>query len=271
MSHKSPPSPDSVLHKIGSTARQRVEADRRVVPLESLMDAWDADQRKPHPFLDLFRRDGVNVIAEVKFASPSRGDIAPQLKPLDVAAQYLSHGAAALSVLTEPLYFKGDIEYLKKIRVAHPDAYLLQKDFVVDVYQLYQAVLAGADAILIIVALLGETESQKILVAAEALGLSALVEVHNAEELAIAERIGARLIGINNRNLKNLTISLDVSRELLTQRPKGALMICESGIEEAAQIVEMRRAGCHGFLIGTSLMRTGQPGLALKRLLDGAG
>lgn len=262
---------ESVLHKIGATARARVEADRAQTPLESLIDAWDEKKRrKPHDFKAAFRQPGTHVIAEIKLASPSRGDIAAHLEPLEVARQYLEAGARALSVLTEPLYFKGDIAYLRAIRAAYPEALLLQKDFVVDPYQLYQAALAGADAILIIVALLGEEESQKILIAAGALGLGTLVEVHDASELAIAQRIGADLIGINNRNLKDLSISLDVSRELLSQKRDGDLMICESGIESSEQMREMMGHGASGFLIGTSLMRTGTPGQALGRLLHGA-
>jgi indole-3-glycerol phosphate synthase len=265
-------SSESVLHKIGALARQRVETDKQRQSQAELQAAWQAHEgRKPKDFRSLFTRAGLQVIAEVKRASPSKGDIAAHLDPVQVAQDYLQNGAAALSVLTEPHYFKGDLAFLQAIRRQHPEAYLLQKDFVVDPYQLYQAALAGADAILIIVALLGEADSARILKLARDLGLSALVEVHDAEELAIAERIGADLIGINNRNLKDLSISLDVTRRLLPACPQHARIICESGLETRQDLLDMQSLGCHGFLVGTSLMRTGEPGPALRRLIHGAG
>lgn len=260
----------SVLHKIGKTVEERVRRDRAQMSEQDLRAQIAASGWKPKDFKGLFDRRGLNVIAEIKLASPSRGDIAPDLKPLEVAQAYLDNGAVALSILTEPLFFKGDISYLKAIRAAHPDAYLLQKDFVVDPYQLYQAKLAGADAILIIVALLGEQGSAVILRTASQLGLTALVEVHNAEEMAIANRIGADLIGINNRNLKDLSISLDTSLQLRPLAPAGARLICESGIETHEDLHRLHTEGFHGFLVGTSLMRTGRPGEALARLIQHA-
>jgi indole-3-glycerol phosphate synthase len=257
----------SVLHKIGKTVEERVRRDKVRESEQDLLAAIASSGWKPKDFRALFARPGFNVIAEIKLASPSRGDIAPDLQPLDVARAYLDNGAAALSILTEPLFFKGDISYLKAIRAAHPDAYLLQKDFVVDPYQLYQAKAAGADAILIIVALLGEQGSAEILRTARQLGLTALVEVHNAEEMAIASRIGADLVGINNRNLKDLSISLDVSLQLRPLAPTGARLICESGIETHEDMHSLHAEGFHGFLVGTSLMRTGRPGEALARLI----
>jgi indole-3-glycerol phosphate synthase len=260
----------SVLHRIGKTVEERVRRERAQLSEEDLLAEARSSGWKPKDFRALFDRSGFNVIAEIKLASPSRGDIAPELKPLDVARAYLENGAAALSVLTEPLFFKGDIAYLKAIRVAYPDSYLLQKDFVVDPYQLYQAKAAGADAILIIVALLGEDGSAEILRTARELGLSALVEVHNTEEMAIAKRIGADLIGINNRNLKDLSISLDVSLQLRPLAPADARLICESGIETHEDMHRLHAEGFHGFLVGTSLMRTGKPGEALARLIQHA-
>ncbi len=263
------PKPSSVLYKIAESTQQRVALAQSRIPLESLIDAWDEDQRRPHDFRSIFSREGLQIIAEVKLASPSVGDIAPQLKPLEVASSYLRNGAAALSVLTEPVYFKGCLEYLRGIRAANPGAYLLQKDFIIDTYQLYEAALAGADAILLIVALLGEEETLALMQAAESLGLSALVEVHDAAELAIAQRVGARLIGINNRNLNDLSISLDVSVKLLKEKTPGTRMICESGLETKDDLVRLRQLGADGFLVGTSLMKTGEPGPALARLIHG--
>jgi len=260
----------SVLHKIGISVQDRVKKDQAQFSLADLEDQLKASTWQPKNMVKLFDRKGFNIIAEVKLASPSRGDIAAQLDPVDVAGQYLRHGAAALSILTEPLFFKGDIAYLKAIRAAYPDAFLLQKDFVVDPYQLYQAKLAGADAILIIVALLGEAGSQEILNTAKKLGLTALVEVHDEEEMAIASRLNAELVGVNNRNLKDLSISLDVSVKLRPLAPTGARLICESGIENHADLHRLHAEGFHGFLVGTSLMKTGRPGEALARLMQHA-
>jgi indole-3-glycerol phosphate synthase len=259
----------SVLHKIGETARKRVEEQKKKLSEGDLRKAVAQMTRKPNPFVDLFRPEGLHVIAEIKLASPSKGDIAPELDPLWVAEQYLSQGARALSVLTEPYYFKGNLEYLRAIRQRFPEASLLQKDFLVEPYQIYEAALAGADAILIIVALLSQETSALLLKTAQELGLGALVEVHNREELEIAKTLGAPLIGINNRNLKDLSISLDTTRELLPYCPSQTSIICESGLSTHEDLTSMRAAGCHGFLVGTSLMKTGEPGLALGRLLHG--
>ncbi len=261
----------SVLHRIGHSAQTRVDEQKKRLPLEQLQAEWAALPRKANPFTALFGADGLHVIAEVKLASPSRGDIAPELDPVAVAEDYLKHGARALSVLTEPFYFKGQLDYLRAIRKAFPQASLLQKDFVVDPYQIYEAALAGADAILIIVALLGAKESRFLHDMARSLGLSVLVEVHDREELEIAKDFGAELIGINNRNLKDLSISLDTTHQLLPYCPKDAYLICESGLKTHEDLLAMRKAGCHGFLVGTSLMQTGTPGPALQRILYGEG
>ncbi len=260
----------SILHKIATTVHKRVADDKTRLSLQDLEQQIAQGSHQPKNFRALFERPGFNIIAEVKLASPSRGDIAAQLNPVEVAGQYLQNGAAALSILTEPIFFKGDIAYLKAIRAAYPQAYLLQKDFVVDPYQLYQAKLVGADAILIIVALLGEQGSLEILQTARQLGLTALVEVHNEEEMAIASKIGADLVGVNNRNLKDMKISLDVSKRLRPLAPKGARLISESGIETHADLHHLQAEGFDGFLVGTSLMKTGEPGEALRRLLHHA-
>ena len=200
-------------------------------------------------------------------ASPSKGLIAPDLNPLDVAGQYLQNGAQALSVLTEPEFFKGDLAYLTQIRQAYPQARLLMKDFILDPYQLYQGRLAGADACLLIVAMLEKDDLLALYQQAIELDLTPLVEVHNAEELQIALEIGADLIGVNNRNLKTLAIDLQTSKELARAIPDGVTLICESGLSMAQDLNAAKAWGYHGFLIGTHLMATGHPGLALDQLL----
>ena len=243
--------------------------------LPALQKAWpgaSGSHRAPRPdgrdFLAAFRPPvEFPVIAEVKLASPSQGAIAPHLSPVEVAAQYLGAGAAALSVLTEPDWFQGSPEYLRLIRQQFPEALLLMKDFFVDPWQVELAAHLGADAVLVIVALLGQERSEMMIRKALDTGLTPLVEVHTLPELEVALACGAQLIGVNNRNLKTLKISLDTTRELIPHVPAGRTIICESGLARGQDLAEMAAAGCHGYLIGTSLMKTGQPGEALATLL----
>ena len=164
-------------------------------------------------------------------------------------------------------YFKGDLQFIKDIRSAYPQARILMKDFFVDEYQLYQALEAGADAILVIVGLLGNEKSKKMAALAKDLGLYTLVEVHDEEELAIALGIQADLIGINNRDLRDLSISLETSKRLASRIPTEKITISESGIESHEDIRQLQDHGYNGFLVGTSLMKTGTPGNALKELI----
>ena len=174
-------------------------------------------------------------------------------------------------MLTEESFFAGSPDYLRQVRKAHPEALLLMKDFVVDAYQLHEARVNGADAALLITALLGADRLKELLHQTRALGLTALVEVHDAAELSIAGEAGADLIGINNRNLRTLEVSLTHSFELISKAPPGAQLISESGIETAEQLRSLAKVGYSGCLVGSSLMRTGQPGEALKQLLAAAG
>ncbi len=265
MSSKAAGSNENILLKIAETARQRVSEAKKIRSLIAIEEDWRARQPKPKRFQDAFCH-AYNIIAEVKKASPSQGEIA-DIDHLLTAQEYIQNGAAALSVLTEPFFFKGKLAYLEEIRRAFRDAYILQKDFIVDTYQLYEAALSGADCVLIIVAMLGEEQSQRLHDFARNLGLSVLVEVHDRDELEIAKRMGAEMIGINNRNLKNMVISLDVSRELIQAIPKGTLAISESGITVHDELRELRDLGFGAFLVGTHLMRGGEPGQALQELL----
>jgi indole-3-glycerol phosphate synthase len=184
-----------------------------------------------------------------------------------VARTYLDAGAAAISVLTERHYFKGSPDNLRKVRTAFPDALILKKDFIVDEYQLLEARHEGADAVLLIAALLGAERLGRFHARAVDLGLTPLVEVHDESELAEAVATGAELIGINNRDLRTLGISLDVSRRLARLAPRGSLLITESGITRADELVEMRGLGFRGALVGSALMREADPGRALASLI----
>jgi len=204
------------------------------------------------------RSDRVRIIAEIKRASPSKGVINDRINVAEVAKNYAASGAAAISVLTEEEFFKGSLDDLRAAKTA-VDLPVLRKDFTIDEYQLYESAAAGADAILLIVAALTEDELKRFReIAEDELSMDVIVEVHSAEELEVAKRIGARIIGVNNRNLKTFDVSLDVSRELIAHRPAKALMIAESGLSTRAEIDELRRLGFDGFLIGETLMREPQ-------------
>jgi indole-3-glycerol phosphate synthase len=227
-------------------------------------------QRAPAKVQHAFLQDTYNIIAEVKFASPSEGAIYPAApQPVAIARGYLAAGATMLSILTEPLYFKGSLEYLAVIRNAHQDARLLRKDFINDIYQLHEARAYGADAVLLIVAMTGKDLTHDLYHAAHALGLDVLMEVHDADELQTAIDIGADLIGVNNRNLKTLEIDLGISRALAEQKPANAVFICESGLATPADVSAMRRLGYDGFLMGTHFMRQEKPGEALAAFMKG--
>ena len=258
----------TVLDRIADAVRGRLEERKARLPETELRRRCE-DARKPHDFKEPFSRPGMSVIAEVKFSSPSQGKLssAPELSPVEAAGAYLRNGASAISVLTEEDYFNGKLEYLSAIRSVYPEALLLMKDFVLEEYQLLEALANGADAALLIVALLGRARTERLLGQCRRLGLTALVEVHDEDELAIARETGADLIGVNNRNLKTLQISLETSHRLARLGAGGACLISESGIETGAQLKELKQAGYAGFLIGTSFMRTGTPGAALARLL----
>jgi len=208
------------------------------------------------------------IIAELKRRSPSRGEIRAGFDPVDCARAYAEGGAAALSVLTDEHFFGGHLSYLEKVRAA-VDLPLLRKDFVIDARQIEESRLAGADAVLLIVAALSPEALRELLDCADAHSLDALVEVHDEHELATACDAGARLIGINNRDLRTFTTDLAVTERLAPRVLPGVLVVAESGIFHHEDLARLGRAGAHAFLVGESLMR--QPDLvgALRTLRRG--
>jgi indole-3-glycerol phosphate synthase len=198
----------------------------------------------------------INVIAEIKRASPSKGIINDQIDVASTALSYQSGGACAISVLTEEDFFKGSLDDLKRVRSA-VSLPILRKDFIVDEFQVFEAAEAGADAILLIVAALEPDELTHLFGVAAELGMDALVEVHDRQELNVARDLGCGLIGVNNRSLHTFDVSLDVSRELVRHRPPGSILIAESGISTRDEIMELRSLGFDAFLVGEALMRTG--------------
>jgi indole-3-glycerol phosphate synthase len=216
----------------------------------------------------LGRRDTVNVIAECKRRSPSRGVLREDYDPAAIAAGYAAGGAAAISVLTEPTFFDGALEHLAAVR-AVVDVPLLRKDFIVSEYQLLEAKAAGADAVLLIVAALRPVELKVLHDHAARHGLDVLVEVHDAQELAIAIDVGARIIGVNNRNLRTLEVDVHASEELIARMPDEVIAVSESGLRTSEDLVRLKQMGYRAFLIGERFMAAPDPGQALKGLIDG--
>ncbi len=258
----------TILEKIVEIKRQRVEAAKLAVEpglLKERAAAANADA-PPHRLRQaLANRSSINIIAEYKKASPSKGTINEQLAPAEVAEAYRSGGAAAISVLTEEDNFKGSLDDLVAVRSA-VDIPILRKDFIFDPFQVYEAAAVGADAILLIAAMLSDTQLRDLEALAEdELGMDALIEVHTLEEL---DRIkgGSKLIGVNNRDLHSFGVSLDISRELIRHVHTSSVMVTESGISSPNQISELRDLGYSGFLIGETLMRSGDPEAELRRL-----
>lgn len=255
----------TAFEKIVQSTRRRVDAAKRRASPEALARRIPA--RVPLDLSAALKAGGLSVIAEVKRASPSQGDIAPGLDAGACAFEYEDHGAAAVSVLTEPEFFKGSLEDLDAAR-ASVSIPVLRKDFVLDEYQLLEARVHGADAVLLIVAMLSGGELRSLMAAAAGLGLSALVEVHDEEELEVALSAGARLIGVNNRNLKTLAVDHGTALRLApVAKAAGAVVVGESGVTGPGGLVELAAAGCDAALVGTSLTKTGRPGAALARLL----
>jgi indole-3-glycerol phosphate synthase len=255
----------TVLARIIAATQKRLDERKRKINFEKLKEL---PHRKPQNFSSCFNSEKTSIIAEIKFQSPSEGVIHKAKNPEKMALDYLKVGASALSILTEEDFFGGHLDYLRRVREAHPKAYILMKDFIIDEYQIYEGLDAGADCILLILAALGLEKAKKFQTLAQELGLSTIVEVHNEEEMSMALEIQARIVGINNRDLKTLTTSLDVSRRLIKKVPKNTFTVCESGIETPEQIQEMKKLGFNGFLVGTSLMRAENPGRELFKLIE---
>ncbi|MFT7086596.1 MAG: indole-3-glycerol phosphate synthase [Rickettsiales bacterium] len=207
------------------------------------------------------------IITEVKKASPSKGIIRADFDPVQIAKTYQEKGAACISVLTDEKYFMGKNEYLTQIR-QNVDLPILRKDFIIDAYQIWESKLIGADCILLIMAMLEEKQAIELEEAAISSGLSVLIEIHDEEDLQKALKLKSRLFGINNRNLKTFEISLEVSKNLSPKIPSDKIIICESGIFTRTDILEMQKIGINSFLIGESLMRQEDIGLALREIVS---
>ncbi len=256
----------TVLEQIVVRKRAELVAERAAVNIATLEGRRQPARRG---FRKALAASRPAIIAEIKKASPSAGVIADNFDPAAIATGYSEGGAAALSVLTDKQFFHGSLQDLVEARVA-THLPVLRKDFTLDRYHLLQASAEGADAVLLIVAALDDEELKTLLAEARELELDALVEVHDEHELDRALAVGADLIGVNNRNLKTLEVSLDTSFRLAEKLPSGTLAVSESGIRTSEDIRRLMDAGYQAFLIGESLMKQPDPGAALAKLIAGA-
>jgi indole-3-glycerol phosphate synthase len=253
-----------------------VSGTRRIVDVRQARTSWTAlaeraeaaPSRQGRFAAALSRAGGVNIVAECKRRSPSKGVLRAAYDPVAIATAYADAGAAAISVLTEPTFFDGSLEHLTAVRAA-VDVPILRKDFIVSEYQLLEAKAAGADAVLLIVSALRPVELKVLHDHAARMGLDALVEVHDAMELSIALDAGARIVGVNNRNLRTLEVDVHASDQLVAKMPADIVAVSESGLRTAADLLRLRELGYRAFLIGEGLMVPADPGPALRELLEG--
>ena len=240
--------------KAARSAEELAAQASSVTPARSLYDALHRGPGRP-----------VRVIAEVKRASPSAGPIRPNADPADIAGRYERNGASAISVLTDEQYFDGHLSFLTRARAA-VGIPCLRKDFLIDPYQVVEARAAGADAVLLIVAALDDGTLRELFSRAADLGMDALVEVHDEAELERALAIGARVLGVNHRNLADFTIDMSLTGRMRARVPEGTVLVGESGIKGPADIAALAEAGADAVLVGESLMRAEDPGQALREL-----
>jgi indole-3-glycerol phosphate synthase len=261
------PSTADLLATIVAATRRIVDVRREREPIAQLeARARSVTSQRGRFAAAVTRVDGINIIAECKRRSPSRGVLREDYDPSAIARGYAGAGASAISVLTEPTFFDGSLEHLAAVRraVSLP---LLRKDFIVSEYQLHEARAAGADAVLLIAAALRPVEVKVLHERASALDLDVLVEVHDAAEIAIALDAGARIVGVNNRNLRTLQVDVHVSEELIGQMPRDVAAVSESGLRTAEDLQRLKAAGYRAFLVGERFMATQDPGAALEELL----
>ena len=255
----------SILDALAGHARDRVAASKSTLPLAPLVQQALSLPKGDFPFEQALRKPGLSFICECKKASPSRGLIAPEFPYLQIARDYELAGADAISVLTEPKWFLGCDAYLRDISRA-VQVPCLRKDFTVDEYMLYEAKTLGASAALLICSILDKVQIRDYLQICDALGLSALVEAHDGDEAETALDAGARIIGVNNRNLKDFSVDPDNSRRLRAMIPSRVLFISESGVRSAADTASLRELGADAVLIGETLMRAPDKAEKLREL-----
>ncbi|MDR0328382.1 MAG: indole-3-glycerol phosphate synthase TrpC [Planctomycetaceae bacterium] len=256
----------NILQEIAERAKERVEVNKQKQSLKDIAALAGSVKGNDFLFERSLKTEDIALIGEVKKASPSKGLIAEDFPYLDIAQEYESAGVAAVSVLTEPYYFKGDDRYLSEIarRVHLP---LLRKDFTVDSYMIYEAKVLGASAVLLIISLLDNKTLTEYISIAHSLGLSALVEAHSESEVEIALNVGARIIGVNNRDLKTFEVDITLSERLRKIVPHDKIFVSESGVSSPNDIARLREIGADAVLIGETIMRSADKKGEIRRLL----
>ena len=257
----------TILDRIVEARRESIAHRKRVLPDVALKLAVGKAEA-PRDFAGALSRPGVNVIAELKKASPSRGVIREDYAPADLAPKLEAAGAAALSVLTEEEFFSGSLLDMKAARKA-VNIPVLRKDFIIDPWQVWEARAAGADAFLLIAAILSAESLRELLELGRRIGMEPLVEVHSREEVGRAIAVGARIIGVNNRDLRNFNVTVETSLELVEAIPEQCIAVSESGLRTHDDLVRLRNAGFDAFLIGEHLMKEPDPGAPLRVLIGG--
>ena len=258
----------TILDTIAEHARLRVSEAKKKTPADEIKKKAYAMKKGDFAFENALKKPGISFICECKKASPSKGVIAEDFPYLEIAMDYEKAGADAISVLTEPKWFLGSDEYLSEIteNVKIP---VLRKDFTVDEYMIYEAKILGASAVLLIVSILSAEELEGYIKICDELGLSALVETHDEEEIKTAVNAGARIIGVNNRNLKDFSVDTGLSARLRKLIPENVLFVSESGVKTAEDIARIREAGADAVLVGETMMRSPDKAAKLKELTGG--
>lgn len=244
-----------------------VKKSKEELPISMIWRKLEQNAPELRPFKSRLTEDGIRLIAEVKKASPSKGLLCPDFNPETLAVCYERAGVSAISVLTEEKYFLGAINYLSLVKKVTAHTPVLRKDFIIDPYQLAEARLYGADAVLLIVAALTPRMLSKLYQETVNLGMAALVEVHNRDELERALAAGAEIIGINNRNLQTFEVKLETSLKLVAEIPKGRVVVSESGISSSNEVMQLKNAGVDAILVGESLVTSVNPANQIKNLL----
>ena len=258
----------TILDELADYARVRTAEAKKKKPLEEVKKAALALPKGDYRFEKALKKPGISLICECKKASPSKGLIAPEFPYVEIAKAYETAGADCISVLTEPKWFLGSDQYLKEI-TEEVEIPCLRKDFTVDEYMIYEAKLLGASAVLLICSILTEEELKRYMAVCEELGLSALVEAHDADEVEMALRVGARIIGVNNRNLKDFTVNTDNSKKLREMIPLEVVFVSESGVKGPEDVAALREIGADAVLVGETLMRADDKTEMLAKLRGG--
>ncbi len=255
----------TILDQLADYARERVAISKSTRPLSQVKAEALALPKGDFRFEKALRKDDISFICECKKASPSKGLIAPEFPYLEIAKEYEAAGADCISVLTEPKWFLGSDEYLKEISAA-VSIPCIRKDFTVDEYMIYEAKLLGASAVLLICSILSEEQIKEYIGICDELGLSALVETHDEEEVAMAVSAGARIIGVNNRNLKDFSVDTGNSARLKSLVGDDVIFVSESGVKDGSDVAKLREVGVDAVLVGEALMRAPDKKAKLKEL-----